>query len=130
VDIYLGESFQDSCGYYFHQEDQPPTRSYVRMKFVEADSPKAAAENHDASLRGRVPDFKSEPIPGIEGGYWSSWGGVSWAFLPGWPQVRQLTWRESLCTREQMLGEIAKIVAAKPPPKDAPRAGLLPRRRS
>lgn len=130
LEVFLGESFQESCGYYFHQDDVPAKRSYIRMKFVEADSPKAAAKNHDAALQGRIPGFSSKPIPGVPGAYWSDYAGVHWAFLPGWDKVRQLTWRDNVCAPDQMLAEIKRIVAAKPPPENAPRPGLVPKRRS
>ncbi len=130
LDVFLGESFQESCGYYFHADETPTNRSYFRMRFVEADSPKAAADNHDAALQRRIPGFASKPVPGVAGAYWSDFDGVHWAFLPGWDKVRQLTWREDMCAPQTMLEEIKRIVAAKQPPKNSRRAGMLPTRRS
>jgi hypothetical protein len=129
LDVYLGESFQESCGYYFHQEGQSPTQSYFRMKFVEAASPKAAADNHDAALQGRIPGFASTPIPGVPGALWSDYQGVHWAFLPGWDKVRQLTWRDNMCSAQQLIPEIQRIIAATAPPDRAPRTSLVPKRR-
>lgn len=129
LDVYLGESFQGSCGYYFHQPSEPPNRSYFRMSFVAGNSPKAAADSHDRKLGERSPGFASTPIPGIEGAYWSGMDGVNWAFLPGWDTVRQLTWRDSICSRETIIPVIEQLVRAKQPPRNAPRLGLVPAQR-
>jgi hypothetical protein len=129
LDTYLGESFQGSCGYYFHKPDEDPVRSYFRMSFVAGASPKDAAETHDRKVQERNPSVTSTPIPGIEGAYWSGMEGVSWAFLPGWDKVRQLTWRESMCSRDTIIPLIQQIVAAPQPPKGAQRLGLVPKAR-
>lgn len=126
LETYLGESFQGSCGYYFHKLQEDPIRSYFRMSFVAGESPKEAAASHDRKVQERRPEVSSTPIPGIEGAYWSNMDGVSWAFLPGWDKVRQLTWRESMCSREQIIAVIGQLVAAPQPPKGAPRMGLVP----
>lgn len=126
LETYLGESFQGSCGYYFHKPDEQPIRSYFRMSFVAGASPKQAAASHDRKVQERNPEVSSSPIPGIDGAYWSGMDGVSWAFLPGWDKVRQLTWRESMCSREQIIPVIRQLVAAPQPKKGAPRLGLVP----
>ena len=126
LETYLGESFQGTCGYYFHKPEEDPVRSYFRMSFVAGETPKDAAASHDKKVQERRPEVSSTPIPGIDGAYWSGMDGVSWAFLPGWDKVRQLTWRESMCSREQILPVMKQLISAPQPPKGAPRLGLVP----
>ena len=46
-DIYLGESFYHSCGYYFHSEEGP---RWLRLSLIPETTPKEAAEHHDRKL--------------------------------------------------------------------------------
>src|SRR5688500_13899078 len=101
-ELYLGESFQYSCGYYFHKTGGLP--SWFRMSFLPGATPAIAADAHDRKLRRAAKDesLKSTPVPGVEGALWSGHDGLRWAFLPGWKQVRQLSWRDRECSDEAM----------------------------
>ncbi len=128
-ELYLGESFQYTCGYYFHRAGE--TSSWFRMSTLPGDTPAAAAETHDRKLQRVAKDesLKSTPVPGVDGALWSTHDGLRWAFLPGWSRVRQLSWRTSECSDEKMAGVIAKIVAAAEPPEGARRQSLVPKAR-
>jgi hypothetical protein len=127
--IYFGESFHHSCGYYFHREQGKP--AWFRVAFVPGDSPKEAAASHDKRMKrlAKNPEFESTPVPGVRGAYWSDHDGLHWAFLPGWPRVRLLSWRDTSCKDGDIKKLMKKIIGAKKPPKGAPRPGLLPRAR-
>jgi hypothetical protein len=127
--IYLGESFQHSCGYYFHREQGKP--AWFRVAFVPGDSSKEAAASHDAKMKRltKNPDFKSTPVPGVKGAYWSDHDHLHWAFLPGWPQVRLLSWRDTSCDGAGIKKLMRKIIGARKPPKGARRPGLIPKAR-
>ncbi len=129
-ELYLGEHFRASCGYYFMSTNQPYT--WIRASFIpQAKTAKAAADSHDAVFqrRGKRPDFHSEPIPGIPGAYWSSDKDLNWAFLPGWSKVRRITWRDDACAKDKMVELLGQIKRAKEPAEGAERLGLLPRAR-
>lgn len=130
LDLYLGESFQLSCGYYFHEAGLDPR--WFRAAFVSDGTAKEAADGHDLKLKQltKNPDYHSDPIPGIPGAYWSTHDGLRWAFLPGWDRVRQVSWRDEFCPPEKMADVLAKMTAAKPPERGAARVGLVPRARS
>jgi hypothetical protein len=128
--LYLGEHFRASCGYYFTSPDQPHT--WFRGGFVpDAKDPKAAADSHDALFQRRAKrlDFHSQPIPGIPGGFWSEDNDLNWAFLPGWSQVRRITWRDDACDEQKIFELLKEIASAKEPPKGAEREGLIPKAR-
>jgi hypothetical protein len=128
-DTYLGESFQFSCGYFFHSETGPPP--WFRMSFVPSATPEAAAEVHDAKLRNLRGDAMSpsRPVPGVEGAMWSHNGEHRWAFLPGWSKVRQLAWRRESCSDEGAIALIEQLMAAKEPSPDDERLALIPKAR-
>ncbi len=128
-DLYLGESLRHSCGYFFLpkiESGAPPQA--IRVSKVRSETASAAAEGHDERLQHRLrdPDFHSTPIPGVEGGMWSQADGIHWAFLPGWPSVRQVSWPDAACSDEAMEKVLLSIFEAKPPPTNAPRPGLVP----
>lgn len=127
-DIYLGESFRFSCGYYFHSDEGP---RWFRLSRITEKDPKTAADNHDRKLADVIGDkyTGSSPVPGVPGAYWSRHDEYRWAFLPGWDDVRQLSWNDDSCSDEGVTKVIAQIVAAKRPPKGDPRPGLLPKAR-
>jgi hypothetical protein len=130
LDVYLGESFQASCGYYFHDaaQDEP---AWFRMSFVEDATPKIAIDQHVERLRVRQKaDVEAKKVPGVEGAWYTTYDGLAWAFVPGWKKVRQLAWRERFCSEEGIMKVIAKVAAAKEPgPRDR-RLELVPRSRS
>ncbi|MBC8072367.1 MAG: hypothetical protein IAG13_28855 [Deltaproteobacteria bacterium] len=129
-DLYLGESFQYTCGYYFLKTGKLP--SWFRMSFVAGDTPADAANTHDRKLKRVAKDerLSSTPVPGVEGAMWSTHDGLRWAFLPGWSRVRQLSWRGTDCSDEAMAKVIAQLVTAVEPPAGAQREGLVPRSRT
>jgi hypothetical protein len=128
-ELYLGESFQYSCGYYFHRTGTLP--AWFRMSFITGENPQATADVHDQKLRRVAKDesLKSTPVPGVDGALWSTHDGLRWAFLPGWKRVRQLSWKQTECSDEAMAKVIAKIVAAEEPPAGTKRTSLVPERR-
>jgi hypothetical protein len=130
LDLFLGESFQYSCGYYFNEEGKSP--QWMRMGLLPEKDPKVSASAHDKKLRDitKNPQYSSSPVPGVEGALWSGHDGNRWAFLPGWEHVRQLSWRDETCDEAGMIKVIEQLVAAKQPPKGARRQGLLPKART
>ncbi len=129
LDLYLGESFQLSCGYYFHEAGRQPF--WFRAGFVSDGTAKDAADVHDRRLQQLTKNagFHSEEVPGVPGALWSTHDGLRWAFLPGWDRVRQVSWRDEFCPPEKMSKVLAKMIVAKPPDRGAPRLGLLPKAR-
>jgi hypothetical protein len=127
-DVYLGESLRQSCGYYFHHEEGP---RWFRLSKLTETSAKQAAEHHDRKLTEALGAkySASTPVPGVEGAYWSRHEGYRWAFLPGWDQVRQLSWEGVSCSDEGIVTVMKQIVAAKPAPDHAQRLGLVPKAR-
>lgn len=128
-EIYLGESFHFSCGYFFHAESASPP--WFRMSFLPFPTVEKAAESHDRKLQEllKKPAFASTPVPGVRGAMWSHHEGRHWAFLPGWSKVRQLAWRDESCSDEGVIEVIRGIVSAQEPPKDAERLALVPKAR-
>jgi hypothetical protein len=130
-DLYLGEHFRSSCGYYFMSPGKPYT--WIRASYLpQATTAKQAADEHDLVFqrRGGKPDFHSEPIPGISGGYWSSDEDLHWAFLPGWSKVRRITWRDDACSEDGILELLKSIHVAKEPAEGAERLALVPKART
>ncbi len=129
LDLFLGESFQYSCGYYFNEEGKPP--QWMRMGLLPDTDPKVSATAHDKKLRDvtKNPEYSSSPVPGVEGALWSGHDGNRWAFLPGWDHVRQLSWRDETCDEAGMIEVMKQLVAAKQPPKGAKRLDMLPKAR-
>ncbi len=125
-DLYLGESFQYSCGYFFHHAESG-TPTWIRISMVPYRSTKEAADSHDIRMRNKkIEGFASEPVPGVPGAYWSRHEDLRWAFIPGWSRVREVAWHETACSDEGMLKVLAQLAAAKEPPPGAPRLGLIP----
>jgi hypothetical protein len=129
-DIYLGESFQFSCGYYFHSEQVDPP--WFRLSVLAVPTVEQAAEAHDAKLRNLVGDAYggSQPVPGVPGAVWSHHGEHHWAFIPGWSKIRQLAWRNESCTNEGAVALIRQLIGAKQPPEGAERLSLIPKART
>jgi hypothetical protein len=127
-DVYLGESFRHSCGYFFHSEQGP---RWLRLSKLPEASPAQAAEHHDRKLTESLGAkySPSTPVPGVEGAYWSRHEGYRWAFLPGWENARQLSWESSSCSDEGIIEVMKQIVAAQPAPPKAERLGLVPKAR-
>ncbi|MCH9679832.1 MAG: hypothetical protein K0V04_00235 [Deltaproteobacteria bacterium] len=127
-ELYLGESFRMSCGFYFHHDEAP---RWFRLANIPETTTKEAVEHHDRKMTATLQEkyTPSVPIPGVEDAYWSRHDEFRWAFLPGWNKVRQLSWHADSCSDEGVITLIKQIVAAKPPPKNARRLGLVPKAR-
>jgi len=128
LELFLGESFQYSCGYYFHKGGKPV---WMRMGHLPDSDPNVSADAHDKKMRDvtKNPAYASTPVPGVDGALWSAHEDNRWAFLPGWAHVRQLSWRSETCSDEGVIEVIKQLVAAKEPPKQAKRVDLLPKAR-
>ena len=105
---------------------------WFRTAQVASESVEAAARAHDLKLRevAKNPAFASKPVPGVPGALWSEHDGLHWAFLPGWPRVREVSWRDESCSDEGVVKVLAQLAAATPPPPGARRLGLLPKART
>lgn len=130
LDLYLGESFHFTCGYYFHRD---AGHTWFRASFLPFDDVEEAVEAHDKKLQNLLRDegFESTPVPGVPGAFWSRHDakGLNWAFLPGWQKVRQVAWEDDACSREGAAKVLQAMMAAKEPPPDAPRLALVPKAR-
>lgn len=126
--VYLGESLQHSCGFYFSSADPNAKPVFMRGSRLMPETVAEAAKQHDERLRMALdkPEFASTPVPGVEGAVWSAAEGLHWAFLPGWDRVRQISWNDGACPDEKMPEVLKLIAAAQQPPENAPREGLLP----
>jgi hypothetical protein len=130
LDVYLGESFQGSCGYYFHDADAPDP-PWFRMSFVDEPTAKDAVDSLVQRLRVRQQaDARAKKIPGVPGAWWTDYQGLAWAFIPGWTKVRQLAWRDRFCDDKGIAKIVAQLAAAKEPAPGDRRLGLVPRARS
>ena len=130
--LYLGESFHATCGYYFLPDatttGTPAT--WFRLSTTRGADPREAAESHDRYTRqlSRDPNFRSVPIPGLAGAYWSEQDDLHWAFLPGWSVVRQFTWQDGACSDEGIREILERLVDAPEVPAGTPRTSLIPGR--
>lgn len=130
LELYLGESFQGTCGYYFHRTGDEPR--WMRASFVDGATPADAAALHDQKMKRLTKNdaFASTQVPGVPGALWSHNDKLHWAFVPGWDKVRMVSWSVETCSDDAMAKVLGHMVAAKQPPKDAPRTGLIPRART
>ncbi|MBL8946143.1 MAG: hypothetical protein JNK45_23455, partial [Myxococcales bacterium] len=130
LELYLGESFQGTCGYYFHRTGDEPR--WLRASFVDGATPEDAAKVHDTKMKrvSKNDAFASEPVPGVEGALWSRNERLRWAFLPGWDKVRMVSWSSETCTDEAAAKVLGQIATAKQPAPGTPREGLVPRART
>jgi len=128
--LYLGESFQASCGFYFLPDAVATgtAAKWFRLSTIQGDTPKQAAEQHEAYTRDLTGDksFTTRPIPGIDGAYWSARDGLHWAFLPGWSVVRQFTWNDDSCDPDGVQELIRGLIAAPEIAAGTGRVGLIP----
>lgn len=130
--LYLGESFQRSCGYFFH-DPQSGMPQWFRTSFVEAESPKDAAEIEAGRLKTRFgADVEVKPMKDNPEAYTLEHSGIAYAYMsgdPGWPNVRRLAWKSGTCSDEGLEKVVGQMSTAKPPPKGAQRLGLVPKAR-
>lgn len=130
--LYLGESFQRSCGYYLH-DGASGEPVWFRTSFVDDPSPKEAAEAEANRLTLRFQaDVEVKPMADTPGAYTLTYSGISYAWMagdPAWPNVRRLAWNESTCTPAGLEAVVSQMATAKAPPKGAKRQGLVPQAR-
>ena len=130
--LYLGESFQRSCGYFFHDptSGQPV---WFRTSFVDAASPKEAAEAEAARFSARFgADVPVTPMKDTPEAYTLEYNGIGYAYMsgdPGWPKVRRLAWNQDSCAEGGLEKVVAQMATAKAPAKGAQREGLIPKAR-
>jgi len=127
--LYLGESIQASCGYFFSGEDTTKKPAWLRLSFALESTTQAAARSHDERIGTRVakdPSFHSEPIPGIPDAYWSRHDRLHWAFVPGWSKARLVSWSDETCSDEGMIEVLRHLAGVPEIPADAPRRALVP----
>lgn len=123
--LYLGESFHSSCGFYFlHEPATPPV--WLRLTTVRGDTPKQAADEHTLVLQRTSPGITAQPFPAVPGAYWVKQDEYRWLFLPGWKAVRLLAWKDTSCSEEGIAALAPVIVAAPETVPGARRDGLLP----
>jgi hypothetical protein len=129
--LYMGESLHQSCGFYFLHDDAGGLPVALRASKINRESVNEAADAHDQRMAQtlKLPEFKSTPVPGVEGAMWSQHDGVHWAFLPGWSSVRLVSWTDDACPIEAMPEVLKIMVEAKEVPPHAPRPGLIPEAR-
>jgi hypothetical protein len=129
-ELYMGESLQQSCGYFFLPDMQGSLPVSIRASKINRDDLAGAAGDHDKRMAQitKNPAFASTPVPGVDGAVWSSADGLHWAFLPGWKSVRLVSWADGACPSEKMPEVLALMAAAAEPPPNAPRE-LLPKAR-
>lgn len=127
-ELYLGESFRFSCGYYFHSDQGP---RWMRLSKLPESDPAQAANHHDRKMQEALGEKYegSSPVPGVPGALWSRHDQYRWAFIPGWDNVRQLSWQDTSCSDEGIAKVIAQIAQAKPAPEGARRLGMVPKAR-
>jgi len=128
--LYLGESFHATCGFYFLADAKATglPATWFRLSSVHGASPRDAADAHDEYTRklSRDPEFRSVPVPGVEGAFWSQQDDLHWAFLPGWSVVRQFTWQEGSCSEEGIKQILTALVAAPEIAAGTGRTALIP----
>ena len=122
--LYMGESFQQSCGYYFLNKGNQ--QQYFRLSAVAEQDVRSAINTHY-----RQPVMKNAPPAvgmGVPGVLRSRLNGMNWAYLPGMDDgdsVRLLTWRDGACSEDGLKTIVEKLIAANKPAKGAKRS-LVP----
>lgn len=127
--LYLGESHQMTCGYYFATEETTHLPKWLRLSVTLEDDVDAAVKAHDRRISLRVamdPDFHSVAVPGIKGAYWSTHKGLHWAILPGWSKPRLLTWRDDSCSDEGIQEVMRALIKTPQVAADSVRTSLVP----
>lgn len=127
--VFLGEMLHMGCAYRFYD---PNTRqdAWIKLAFATDDAtPSQIVEAHDRSIQKltRNETFRSEPLPGVDDGAYSTFDGLGWALLPGWDLPRQVTWKEGFCG-DQLPAKLKAIADAPQPPTARPffREALIP----
>lgn len=123
--LYLGESFQQSCGYYFLNKANQ--QHYFRLSAVaEKDVASAIKTHYRQPVMQKAPPAQGMGVPGV---LRSRLDGLNWAYLPGMDEgdsVRLLTWRDGACSDEGLQTIVEKLLEAKKPAEGAKRS-LVPK---
>lgn len=125
LQVYLGESFQNTCGFYFVREAGTPAQ-WFRIATISGDTPQQAAEENLFQFRRSDPSTTVEPIPGVPGAFWSKQNEYRWAFLPGWKTVRMFAWKTTSCSDDDVPALLRGIIAAPETVTGPRRNGLVP----
>ncbi|MBZ5713260.1 hypothetical protein [Nannocystis pusilla] len=125
LQVYLGESFHNSCGFYFVPEPNSLAQ-WFRIAFIMGDTPLQAAEDNLKVMRHTDPTVTVEPVPDVPGAYWTRQNEYRWAFLPGWKSVRMFAWKTSSCSDDKVGGLLRHIIAAPEDIAGTRRDGLVP----
>jgi hypothetical protein len=130
-ELYMGESLQQSCGYFFLPNVQGSSPVAIRASKINREDLEGAAADHDRRMAQitKNPAFASTPVPGVEAARWSTFDGLHWAFVSGWNTVRLVSWADDACPIEKMPEVLALMAAAAEPPPNAPRE-LVPKARA
>lgn len=122
-ELYMGESLQQSCGYFFLPDMNGSLPVSIRAAKINQENLAEAVAAHDRRMAKitKNPAFASTPVPGVEGALWSAADGLHWAFIPGWKWVRQVSWADGACPDDKMPEVLALMAAAAEPPAGAPR---------
>ncbi|HFE45762.1 MAG TPA: hypothetical protein ENJ18_09790 [Nannocystis exedens] len=127
--LYLGESHQMTCGYFFATEETTHLPKWLRLSLTLETELDAAVKAHDRRISLRVamdPDFHSVAVPGVEGAFWSTHKGLHWAILPGWSKPRLLTWRDDSCSDEGIKEVMRALIKTPEVDVNAERTSLVP----
>lgn len=125
LQVYLGESFHNSCGFYFVPQPNTPAQ-WFRIATIMGDTPQKAAEDNLYTMRRTDPNVTVEPVPDVPGAFWTRQNEYRWAFLPGWKTVRMFAWKTSSCSDDKIGGLLRHIIAAPEEVKAPRRDGLVP----
>lgn len=123
--VYLGESFHNSCGFYFVREPNSVPQ-WFRIAVIRGDTPQQAAEENAQRMRRTDPSITVEPVPDVPGAFWTKQKEYRWAFLPGWKTVRMFAWKDTGCSDDKVAGLLRGIIAAPEEVTGPRRDGLLP----
>ncbi|MEM6291092.1 MAG: hypothetical protein AAGA54_07495 [Myxococcota bacterium] len=130
--LYLGESFQRSCGYFF-LDNASGEPVWFRSSFVEEANAKVAAEAEANRIKMRFGD--EIPVEAVEGqtdAFTIAYNGIHYAYMGGdkaWNKVRRLAWKDESCSDEGIATVVGQMVEAKAPATGQLRLGLVPKAR-
>lgn len=112
LDIHLGESWQYSCGHYFHRHGD--TVWFRLGELAHASPAKAAAEQAAELQRVFHVPVEAHPWPGLPQVHVVHYDATTWAFLPGRGTTTRLVWPDASC-RSEAMGEVLSALLAPPP---------------
>lgn len=113
LDLYLGESWQHSCGHYFHRRGHTV---WFRIGEVSGTTPaRAAAEQALELQRALKSATEPRPFAALPQAYAVRAGETTWAFLPGDGTTKRLVWTEESCSEEGMQAVLAALAESDTP---------------